>query len=107
MATSVFEGGRALYGAAIFISQIKELRMSVTGCNFTGNQASIDEGAMYLGDLNSYQVTVSQSLFKDNSAGRDGGNILAKRHVHMAPVNLRLRRLEVSEWRLPSQVHHG
>ena len=56
VSTSLFKGGKALYGGAIHINLVKNLGMVLIGNNFTENQAILDGGALYLDDLNRYRI---------------------------------------------------
>jgi len=51
------------------------LAVTINDCLFENNKADISGGAVFLGDLDAYDVTMSENTFKDNRCRMYGDNI--------------------------------
>lgn len=75
--------GDADFGGAIYVGPIQNLTFTATKNTFDNNVASIDGGAVYMQDLDSYQILVDQNVFRENKCGKYGDTIHLKQKLDL------------------------
>lgn len=73
-----FQGGKAIYGGAVFCVDTTNVQVSMKDCRFTANNALNNAGAFYIKARN---ASIDNCIFENNSTARNGSAIVSNRHA--------------------------
>ena len=84
--------GDANFGGAIFIGPVQNLTFISAKNAFDNNVASLDGGAIYFQEMDSYRTLLDQNAYRENKCGRFGDNIYLKQKLDLKLFQFNFRR---------------